>query len=267
LSISFGGFREARSRSPITDFDMNRSVLITGGSSGIGKSLAFEMCRRGFRIALVSRRREALEIVRRDLCRMDPSATVEVEPLDVTDTDAVATVIRNLAERVGGIGIVVANAGIGLGEKVGRGRFHDSRRTVEVNLIGAMATVDAAVEYFMEKGEGHVVGISSVAALRGTPRGASYAASKAGLASYLETLRAEIQGQNILVSVLYPGFIDTPLNERVPRRPFLISSDRGAALIADAIEKRVRRAFIPRFPWSLVGPLLRILPTTVISRL
>jgi NAD(P)-dependent dehydrogenase (short-subunit alcohol dehydrogenase family) len=130
-----------------------------------------------------------------------------------------------------------------------------------------MATVDAAVAHFRSRGGGHIVGTSSVAAYRGTPRGSSYTAAKAGLAAYLETLRVETLADNITVTVLYPGFIDTPLNDMLPRRPFLISAATGARLIADAIEKRKRRVFVPRFPWCVVARLLAVLPPAVVSRL
>jgi NAD(P)-dependent dehydrogenase (short-subunit alcohol dehydrogenase family) len=150
---------------------------------------------------------------------------------------------------------------------VGHGRFAQARETVATNLLGAMATVDAAVAHFRSRGGGHVVGISSVAAFRGLPRSGSYSASKAGLAIYLEALRAEVYGTGIHVTVLYPGYIDTPLNAMLPRRPFVIPVERGAALIADGIERRVARATVPAFPWSLLAPLLRRLPTRLAARL
>lgn len=246
---------------------MNRSIMITGASSGIGAALAAELARRGWRLALAARRLEALEAVQKRLTQGTCAPQVEIARLDVTEYGAVATVIETLAGRLGGLDVVMANAGIGTGEKIGRGAFDRARRTVEVNLVGAMATVDAAVSYFQPRGGGHIVGTSSVSAFRGTPRSSSYAASKAGLAVYLETLRAEALRENIDVTVLYPGYIDTPLNEMLPFRPFLISSEKGAKLIADAIEKRKPWAFIPRFPWNVVARLLRILPTSVVAKL
>jgi hypothetical protein len=83
-----------------------------------------------------------------------------------------------------------------------------------------MATVDAAMAYFLQQGKGHIVGTCSVAAFRGLPRNASYSASKAGFAVYLEAVRAEVFRKDIDVTVLYPGFIDTPLNQMLPKRPF-----------------------------------------------
>jgi NAD(P)-dependent dehydrogenase (short-subunit alcohol dehydrogenase family) len=185
----------------------------------------------------------------------------------VTDYDDVFEAVDDMAEELGGLDIVFANAGIGLGERVGRGDFKKVRRTVEVNLIGAMATVDAAAAYFLKKGRGHIVGTSSVAAFRGMPRNAAYSASKAGFAVYLETARIELLKKNIHVTVLYPGYIDTPLNQMLKRRPFLISAEKGAAIIADLIEKKAKSSTVPVYPWNIIGRVMKILPAGVIAKL
>jgi len=246
---------------------MAKSIMITGASSGIGRSLAHEMAGRGYNLALAARRLDELETVRKDLGRTYPSVKIEVCRLDVTEYDTIAPALQGLAESLDGLDIVFANAGIGLGEKIGAGEFNSARRTIETNLIGAMATIDAAVAYFLKRRGGHIVGVSSVAAFRGMPHNSSYGASKAGLACYLEALRAEAYRKNIAVTVLYPGFIDTPLNRMLPSRPFLISVEKGAALMADMIERKVRSSTVPVMPWCLIARLLRMLPTRIIAGL
>ncbi|MFH0844342.1 MAG: SDR family oxidoreductase [Pseudomonadota bacterium] len=246
---------------------MGRSIFITGASSGIGRAVAFEFARRGYSLVLTARRLERLEEIRRAIQSEQPSIPVEIRFLDVTAYDTIPLVIREAAEALGGVDIVFANAGIGLAGKVGVGVFENARKTIETNLIGAMATVDAAVAYFMERGEGHIVGVSSVASYRGMPGNSAYCASKAGLSVYLEALRAELYRKNIGVTILYPGFIDTPINEMLPQRPFVIPVEKGAAIIARLIEKRVRSTSVPRFPWGLIGPLLKVLPTRVIAKM
>ena len=240
-------------------------VMITGASSGIGAALANELASRGHDLALCARRLDKLEALHMTIRRHHPAARVAMRPLDVTRYDQVPLVLERMAEELGGLAIVVANAGIGLAEKVGRGQFGQCRQTVETNLVGAMATVDAAVQYFQSHGGGHIVGISSILAFRGMPRNAAYSASKAGLASYLEALRPYLRRQRIGVTVFYPGFIDTPLNDMLPHRPFLISAEKGARLMADKLDRKAKSAVIPAWPWGLVKWLLRLAPGRVLA--
>jgi short-subunit dehydrogenase len=245
---------------------MSKKILITGASSGIGRALAYELAGRGYALALTARRLDALEEIRDDLKTRHPSATVVVYPLDVVAYDTIPGVIAACVEDLGGLDILFANAGIGLGEKVGRGRFDSARRTIETNLLGAMATVDAATAYFLQQGSGHIVGVCSVTAFLGLPRMGSYGAAKAGFALYLKSLRAEVYSKNIHVTVLNPGYIDTPLNDMLKSRPFLISAEKGAAMIAGMIERKVKSSTVPVWPWCVLGPLLRWLPTSIIAR-
>lgn len=246
---------------------MTQSILITGATSGIGRALAFEMAKKGYALALTGRRMDELEKIRDEINAMHSPPAIALRPLDVTHYGDVPVAIRELAGALGGIDIIYANAGVALGERVARGDFEKVRQTIEVNLIGAIATLDAGAEYFMKRGKGHLVGVSSVAAFRGMPRSSAYSASKAGLAIYMEAMRAELYGKNIDVTVLYPGYIDTPLNNMLPNRPFLIPVEKGAAIIAKLIEKKVKSSTVPVYPWNIVGRLLKILPTGVISRM
>src|SRR5204862_2797042 len=126
------------------------------------------------------------------------------------------------------------------------------------NVIGANATVDAAIAQFRRQGgPGQVVGIASVAGVRGLPGSASYSASKAAVSVYLEAVRAETHHEPITVTTIAPGYIDTPINEDVKSRPFLIDVETGARVTADLIERRVAYATAPRWPWNV---LRRALP-------
>lgn len=246
---------------------MSSSILITGASSGIGRALAFELGKRGYSLALAARSADRLEDIRKDLISKRNPPAVAIRPLDVRDYEDVFRAVGEMSDKLGGLDIVFANAGIGLGERVGCGDFEKARKTIEVNLVGAIATVDAAVAHFLERGKGHVVGTSSVAAFRGMPKNSAYSASKAGLSVYLETVRVELIKKNIHVTVLYPGYIDTPLNQMLRRRPFLISAEKGAAIIADMIEKRVKSATVPVFPWNIIGRVMKLLPPGIVARM
>jgi len=246
---------------------VKKSIFITGASSGIGRALSVEMASRGYDLALTARRHELLEQVRDTVLSQFPDRTVEIRALDITDYEAIPQVLNEMIDAMNGIDIVFVNAGIGLAGKIGHGKLESAIRTLETNLIGAIATVDAAVACFMEQGKGHVVGVSSVTAARGFPGLSAYTASKAGLSAYLETLRVEVYRKNIDVTVLYPGYIDTPLNDMLPNRPFVISAEKGASIIGRLIEKKVKSSTVPVFPWNLIGPLLRLLPAGIIYRM
>ncbi len=244
---------------------MSSSVMITGASSGIGSALARELAARGHNLALCARRIDQLEALRASIHQQHPAVQVEIQTLDVTRYDQIGPVLESLARALDGLDIVVVNAGISLGEKIGRGQFTKCLRTVETNLLGAMATVDAAVAHFVARGGGHIVGVSSIMAFRGLPRIAAYSASKAGLATYLNALRPYLRRQGIDITIFYPGYIDTPLNDRLPHRPFLISAEKGARLMAAKIDRKVKSAAIPAWPWALVKWLLRIAPDRLMA--
>jgi short-subunit dehydrogenase len=241
--------------------------MITGASSGIGAALAHELAARGHDLALCARRMDKLASLRTAILQHHPAIKVELRTLDVTRYDQVPSVISSFTDALGGLDIVVVNAGIGRGEKIGRGEFTTCLRTVETNLLGAMATVDAAAGYFIVRGHGHIVGISSVMAFRGLPRNAAYSASKAGLATYLQAVGPYLRRKGIDVTIFYPGFIDTPLNDMLPHRPFLISAEKGARIMAAKMVRKVKSATIPPWPWALVKWLLRLAPDRVIGGL
>ena len=246
--------------------DTAKSVLITGASSGLGRQMAIEFARRGYRLALTARRLDVLADLKTEL-EGSGAGPVFVAALDVTNDAAVTQVFADARAHLGSLDIVVANAGIGHHGYIGKLPFAKVRETVNTNVIGFMATVDAAMLHFREQGHGHLVGISSVAAFRGMPAGGVYGASKAAVTTYLESLRAETYSSPIVVTTLSPGFIDTPLNRGAKSRPFVIPVERGGKLLADLIERRVEHATVPRWPWSLVARLMSIVPTVVIAKL
>jgi short-subunit dehydrogenase len=243
-----------------------KTVFITGASSGIGRALALELARRGHDLFLTARRLDALEQLRAQIATADPARRVEVRELDVRDDREVAAAIFEAKEALGRCDIVVANAGLSNSGWVGENSVERARAIVETNLIGAIATIDAAVVLFRRQGGGQIVGVTSVAGERGLPGSSSYSASKAGLATYLQAVRAETYREPISVTTLSPGYIDTPINQDVKSRPFLIDVDTGARTMADLIERDVRYATVPRFPWTVLAPLLRVLPTSVLVR-
>lgn len=241
-------------------------VLITGASSGLGRQMAIEFATRGYDLALSARRREVVEELAEQL-RKDYGCTVYTAALDVTDGAAVEHAIQEAAEALGGLDRIVANAGIGHSGPIGQIPFKQVKATIDTNVIGLMATVDAAVRLFREQGRGHIVGISSVAGFRGLPGGGAYGASKAAVTTYFQALAAEQHGKPIRTTLLSPGYIDTPINQSVPSRPFCIPVEKGGRILVDLIEAEVRTACVPRWPWGLLARLLARLPTAMIAKM
>ena len=245
---------------------MSKTAFITGASAGIGQALALALAARGYQLALSARNGEALAALAATLAQRHPGLRVETRVLDVTDSAAVQATVRELAASFGQLDLVVANAGIGDSGGVGTGQFAREEALIRTNVIGAMATVDAAVEVFRTQGQGQVVAIASVAAYRGIPGAASYSASKAAIATYMEGVRAELYHSPITVTTIFPGYIDTAINQRMKSRPFLINAEKGGELIAQLIERRVQESTVPVMPWAVIGRLMKLLPLPLLAR-
>ena len=242
----------------------SRTMLITGASSGIGEGLALEFARRRYGIAIAARRADRLEALAPKLLAAGASKVVVV-PLDVADTDAIEPAVQRAAAELGRLDVIVANAGIGPLTPTGRGKLPLMRETLNINLVGAIATIEAALPIFRAQGSGHVVGITSVAGSKGLPGFGAYSASKAGLHRYLQALRAELGATPVVVTELAPGFIDTDINRNKGARPFLIDVEQGAAIMARMIERQVGKRWVPVLPWTIIAQLLKILPAAVLA--
>jgi short-subunit dehydrogenase len=239
------------------------TVVITGASSGIGRELALEMARRGHALGLTARRLPLLEHLREEIrTAHGERLTVELAIVDVCQTDSVRPALHDLFGRLGGIDTIVVNAGVNDLADIGRGDLDKELKLIQTNLAGAIATIDAATAHFLERGAGHIVGISSLAALQPIPRQAAYCASKAGFSMYLDAARIELRPKGIRVTSILPGYVATDIVEGVDigKLPFAIPAERAAREMAELIEKRVKSGVVPAFPWKLLRPLLGHLP-------
>jgi short-subunit dehydrogenase len=241
-----------------------RCMLITGASSGIGEGLALEFARRGYGLAIAARRLNRLQALEPRLLAAGAAQVVTIA-LDVADTDSIEPAVQRAAAQLGRLDVIVANAGVGPLTPTGRGKLPLMRETLNINLVGAIATIEAALPIFRAQGFGQVVGVTSVAGSKGLPGFGAYSASKAGLHRYLQALRAEVRGTPVVVTELAPGFIDTDLNRNKGARPFLIDLDQGAAIMARMIERQVGKRWVPVLPWTIIAQLLKILPASVLA--
>lgn len=247
----------------------DKTVLITGASSGLGEGMAKLFAKLGYNLAICARRIDRLERLQSELMAEYPNIRVEYRTLDVSDYDAIFDVFNAFVEDFGTIDRVVVNAGIGDSRRIGKGRFDTNRRTVEINFISALAQCEAAMNIFRAQNSGHLVVISSMSAMRGLPKHlTAYGASKAGLAHLAEGIRADmlLTKLPIKVSTIYPGYIRTEINENAKPLPFEVDADTGTKAIVAAIEAGVEEACVPSLPWSIVGQAMKHLPLQIISR-
>ncbi|MGN6577124.1 MAG: SDR family oxidoreductase [Nocardioides sp.] len=247
---------------------MRKTILITGASSGLGAEMARQFAARGHDLALAARRTDRLEQLKAEIVAAHPEVRVEVRALDVEDNDAVFEVFRAFRTDFGTIDRVIVNAGLGKGAPLGTGRFDANRQTAMTNFVGALAQIEAALEIFRDQKDGHLVVISSMSAMRGMPKTiTTYAATKAGVAHLAEGVRAELGSSSpIAISVIYPGYIRSEMNERVKHAPFIVSTEKGVAAIVDAVEKEKAHARVPAWPWVPMGLALKHLPLPLARR-
>lgn len=246
------------------------TILITGASSGLGAEMARQFAAHGNDLALCARRTDRLEALRSEILAAHPDRRVEVRALDVTDDVQVFSVFAAFREALGRLDRVVVNAGLGKGQPLGTGRYDANRATAMTNFVAGLAQIEAAMEIFRAQGAGHLVVVSSMSAVRGMPRNlATYAATKAGLAHLAEGLRVELDGSPIKVTVLYPGFIESEMNDRNagPTPPLMVSTEKGVRAMVAAIEKEVASACVPALPWAPLSVVMRHAPMALYRRL
>ncbi len=244
-----------------------RTLLITGASSGIGRALALEYARGGAKLALAARRPAELEAVAA-LVRQAGGEALTL-PVDLCEPDAATETVRKADRDLGGLDMVIANAGRGDTQLATRLTWADVGPVVDLNVRGAFATLVAAIPGFVAQQRGQLVGVSSLAGVRGLPTSAAYSASKAAMSTFLESLRIDLAPVGIRVTDVQPGFIATDGNARLrdagQAMPFMWPVDRAAAHIARRLE---RAPAVISFPWPLVMAtrLSRLLPAWLYDR-
>jgi short-subunit dehydrogenase len=241
-------------------------VFITGASSGIGQALAARFYQAGYRLALVARR--TAEIEAWAAARGLDAARYRVYGADVAVIDSIVAAGQACLAQQGLPDVVVANAGISIGmDTADRGDLEVMAQTFAVNNIGLAATFHPFVGLMTQRGAGTLVGVASVAGIRGLPGHGAYCASKAGVISYCESLRGELRASGVKVVTLSPGYIDTPLTRKNRyAMPFLMPAEAFAEQAFKTIGAGVSYRVIPG-PMAAVASLLRLLPDAWFDRL
>ncbi len=236
---------------------MTLKVFITGASSGIGEALAVYYAAQGATLGLAARRADALAALNQRL-----GGGHACYALDVTDAPALHAAAADFIGRFGAPDIVIANAGVSAGTLT----EHEEdlavfRRVMDINVFGMAATFAPFIPAIKAAGgEQRLVGIASVAGIRGLPGAEAYSASKAAAIAYLESLRLEMRPYGIKVVTIAPGYIETPMTEINPyKMPFLLPVDQAAERFAAAIARGTSYLVIP-WQMGIVARLMRILP-------
>lgn len=231
-------------------WQLSRTILITGASSGIGAALAEAYASPGTTLLLTARNKERLEEVAAR-CRAK-GATVYRECIDVTDKAALAEWITRMDEATP-IDLVIANAGISTGSLGGGERLEAAEQVFKVNVDGVVNTIHPLIPRMSARGRGHIAIMSSLAGICALPSAPAYSASKAAVRMYGDALRGKLKSKNIHVSVICPGWISTPLTDKNDfKMPFIMSVERAAHIILRNLEqKKIRVAFPKRLYFPL----------------
>lgn len=237
------------------------NAIIIGATSGIGRALAQVLVEEGYTVGVTGRR----EALLRELADAYPNRIVP-QAMDLLQPEAAMAALRALIERMGGMELLVVSSGIGARNP--ELAFEPETRVTGVNVLGFLAMANVAYHYFAARGDGHLVGISSIAGLRGSRWSPSYSASKAFMSNYLEALRnrARHDGLSITVTDILPGFVATPMTEGQQGMFWVADATTAARQIYQAIKAKKRRACITR-RWGLVAWLVRHLPDWVLERM
>lgn len=243
----------------------SRLVFITGASSGIGQALALKFHESGYRLALLARRSSEIQswATQRGL----DQDSYHVYNADVAIPDSIVSAGLACIERQGVPDVVIANAGISVGVDTGvRDDLEVMTRVFATNNIGMAATFHPFIAGMNSRGSGTLVGIGSVAGIRGLPGHGAYCASKAAVIAYCESLRGEMRPNGVKVVTLCPGYIDTPLTRQNRyKMPFLMQPETFASQAFAAIEAGVSYRVIP-WQMGVVAKLLRLLPNGAFDR-
>jgi short-subunit dehydrogenase len=240
-------------------------VFITGASSGIGQALAASFHDAGYRLALVARR--TAEIESWASARQLSADRYRVYSADVAQTDSIVAAGHDCIAQQGLPDVVIANAGISVGiDTAERSDLDVLSQTFATNNVGLAATFHPFVRAMVQRGSGRLVGIGSVASIRGLPGHGAYCASKAGVVAYCESLRGELFNTGVKVVTLCPGYIDTPLTQgNRYGMPFLMKAEDFAAQALRVIEAGSSYRVIP-WQMGVVAKIMRMLPNAVLDR-
>ena len=239
---------------------MTKKAIIIGATSGIGKELAKIFSQNDYIVGLAGRRTHLLDELKNEL----PNNSF-AKHIDISQTDKAIKQLEDLIAEMEGVDIIVISSGVGYVNK--DLQWSPEKETIDVNISGFAAMANVAIHYFLSKGSGHLVGISSIAALRGDGDAPAYNASKAFVSNYMEGLRKKVVklGLSITVTDIQLGFVDTAM-AKGDGLFWVASPQKASQQIYGAIERKKKHAYITK-RWRLIGWLMKVMPDFIYNRI
>ncbi|MDA7027137.1 SDR family NAD(P)-dependent oxidoreductase [Bacillus sp. CLL-7-23] len=230
-----------------------KTAVVVGASSGIGKALARNLSAKGVQLGLVARREELLIKLQQEL----PNSS-SIKKLDVADSEQVNKQLTDLMNKLGKVDAVFICSGVGYLEH--ELNWEKEKETIDVNVTGFVACSNLFLNHFIQNEHGHLIGISSIAALRGNGHAATYNASKAFVSNYLQGLRQKVRRfkGDIVITEIQPGFVDTAM-AKGDKLFWSASPEKAASQIIKAVQKKKAHVYVTK-RWRLIAWILKCLP-------
>jgi len=236
-------------------------AFITGASSGLGTGLAIRLAKEGYAVGLAARRADLLEELVAEI--RSGGGKAQAFPCDVANRDQVLSSIRSCEDQLGPVDLLVANAGVSRNTRIEAFDGLDIEQIIRVNLMGAIYSTEGVLAGMLERDRGQIVAVASIAGFAGLPMSAAYSASKGGMINFFESLRIDLRGTGVDVTVITPGFVKTAMtSQNRHKMPFLMDLDLAIEVMVRAIRKRKKSLAFPR-PLAAVVWGARFLPRPV----
>ncbi|MCD4781850.1 MAG: SDR family NAD(P)-dependent oxidoreductase [Candidatus Omnitrophica bacterium] len=236
-----------------------KKAIIIGATSGIGKELARVLSQNGYVVGSVGRRIHLLNKFKMEF----PDGFIK--SIDVSKTSEAINQLKELISEMNGVDIVVISSGVGfINHDL---QWDQEKETIDVNISGFTAMANVAMHHFLSKGHGHLVGISSIAAIRGDGDSPAYSASKSFISNYMEGLRKKVSktGASIIITNIQPGFVDTAM-AKGEGLFWVASPQKAAQQIYNAIKSKKKHAYITK-RWKIIGWLMKFMPEFIYNKL